>query len=286
MRTAIAYRLLWIDSLGGLGVGYVVMVLHDVLADLYGLPGMVVAGIGMANLAYGCMSGAMALTPRLRRPWPVGVLIAANVAWGGVCAWLLQRYGAEATVLGVLTVSLEGAYVVLLGLVEWWVRRDLLRTSEPIGPRWALLECRVPPPVVALLAAIAMHAIMREWPGGLPKTWRPAGIAIALSGAALALWAIVAFRRAATTIHPMTPHEASSLVIAGPNRWSRNPMYVGLLLVLVGWGSWLGSVASLLVVPLAWAWLRRFQVEPEERALAARFGEAYAAYRAAVRRWV
>jgi protein-S-isoprenylcysteine O-methyltransferase Ste14 len=89
-----------------------------------------------------------------------------------------------------------------------------------------------------------------------------------------------------TTIHPTRPHEASTLVVVGPNRWSRNPMYVGLLLVLVGWGVWLGSAAAFVVVPFAWGWLRRFQVLPEERALAVRFGAAYGTYASRVRRWL
>jgi protein-S-isoprenylcysteine O-methyltransferase Ste14 len=112
-----------------------------------------------------------------------------------------------------------------------------------------------------------------------------AGLALAVGGGALAAWAVFAFRRASTTIHPLKPSEASSLVVAGPNRWSRNPMYLGMLLALTGWGLWIGGGVALLGVVAAWAWLRWLQIAPEERALAARFGGDYADYCARVRRW-
>lgn len=286
MRATLVARLLWIDSLGGLAVGAFVLLAYDVLAAWYRLPVPVVVGMGLANVAYGTTSFALALTPRWRRVPAIAGLSLANVAWGGVCAWLLLRHGAEASTLGRLTLLAEGLYVPLLGCAEWWFRHEIARPDDLRGPQWSLVECRVPPPVVALLTAAAMHALARTWPDGVPISWRSAGGGLAVAGVSLAVWAIASFRRAATTIHPMAPHEASTLVIAGPNRWSRNPMYVGLLAVLVGWGVWLGSAAALLAVPVAWAWLTRFQVVPEERALAARFGAAYAAYRATVRRWV
>lgn len=285
MRRVLAARLLWIDALGGLGVGAAVLLLHDLLPAWYGLPAALVAGLGVANVAYGATSFALALTPRLRRPPYIGTLAGANVAWGAVCWWLLVRHAGDATALGVLQLGLEGTYVPLLGLAEWWCRRDIAATAEARGPRWDLLECRVPPPAVALATAAAMHALARAWPWGWGRTLAPIGILLAAAGAGLACWAIVAFRRAATTIHPLHPEAATALVTDGPNRWSRNPMYVGLLFVLAGWGVWLGSAAALLAVPLAWGWLRRFQVIPEERALEARFGDAYRAYRSRVGRW-
>ena len=282
----LARQLLWIDALGGLGVGLVVLVLHDVLAPLYRLPDSLVVGLGIVNLAYGSYSFSLALTPTRRRPAAIAVLSVANMAWGIVCWWLFATHVDTASALGLVTLATEGVYVPWLGLIEWWYRRELAATNDGRGPQWSLLECRVPPPVVSLLVAAIMRALAHAWPGGLATTWRPTGVVLAVGGVGLAVWAIASFRRAATTIHPLVPHEATTLVVAGPNRWSRNPMYVGMLLVLTGWGLWLGGGLAMLGVPLAWVWLRRFQVEPEERALRQRFGAAYDAYTVRVRRWI
>lgn len=284
MRRFPASSLLWVDSLGGLAAGFGTLVLRRELAAWYGMPEAVLLGIALANLAYGSGSGALALTPRLRRPAWVAVLATANMAWGAVCAALFWRYGAEARPLGIAHLVLEGTYVAALGLLEWRWRAALAAGADTSGPQWALLECRVPPPVVALLSAVAMFDVARTWPGGL-AVGPVVAAGLAAPGLVLAGWAIARFRGQATTIHPLRPHEASALVADGPNRWTRNPMYVGLLLVLGAWGLALGSAAALLVLPVAWGWLQRFQVLPEERALAARFGEAYAAYAARVRRW-
>jgi protein-S-isoprenylcysteine O-methyltransferase Ste14 len=131
-----------------------------------------------------------------------------------------------------------------------------------------------------------MWAATRMLPAGFPPSARGAGFAVALCGGVVALWAITSFRRQRTTIHPMHPHEATALVVRGPNRFSRNPMYVGLLLVLVGWALWLRQPVAMSGVLVAWGYLWRFQVLPEERALYARFGDDYAAYTRRVRRWV
>ncbi len=84
----------------------------------------------------------------------------------------------------------------------------------------------------------------------------------------------------------MRPGSASTLVTTGLHARSRNPMYVGQVLVLAGWGVGLrtGLVVHALLVQVLWlTWL---QIVPEERALQARFGEAYTAYRQRVRRWL
>lgn len=123
--------------------------------------------------------------------------------------------------------------------------------------RSAVLDCLVPPPVVAGITALGMWAATRTWPVGLPPIARSVGFAVASFGGVVALWAIMSFRRQRTTIHPMRPHEATALVVAGPNRWSRNPMYVGLLLVLVGWALWLRQPVALSGVVVAWLYLWR-----------------------------
>jgi protein-S-isoprenylcysteine O-methyltransferase Ste14 len=150
------------------------------------------------------------------------------------------------------------------------------------------LELKIPPPAIALLAACAMWLVSRSAP--LPGV--PDDIAIlaagtlALAGVAIALAGVITFRQASTTVHPGKPQETSALVTSGVYRMSRNPMYLGLLLVLLGLAVLLSSAWSL-AGPVAFVlYISRFQILPEERVLLAKFGEAYAGYKSRVRRWL
>jgi protein-S-isoprenylcysteine O-methyltransferase Ste14 len=115
-----------------------------------------------------------------------------------------------------------------------------------------------------------------------------AGLAIALgvTGVLVALAGVIVFRRAGTTLHPQRPESSSAVVRSGVFAWTRNPMYLGMLLVLLAWAAWLANVASLVLAFAFVAYLNRFQIRPEERVLAARFGAAYTEYMARVRRWL
>jgi len=148
------------------------------------------------------------------------------------------------------------------------------------------LETRIPPPLVMLLCAAPGYLLARAWPW--PVFLVPAWVVVAvmLSGLALNLLPKLAFRRARTTVNPLRPAAATSLVTGGIYRHTRNPMYLGQALVLLGGMLWLGSAAALLVVPSFVGWITRFQILPEERVLSARFGADYAAFRRDVRRWL
>jgi protein-S-isoprenylcysteine O-methyltransferase Ste14 len=111
-------------------------------------------------------------------------------------------------------------------------------------------------------------------------------LSLALIGAVTCLSGVVAFRRAKTTVNPMKPDSASSLVVSGIYKYTRNPMYLGLALVLSGWAAFLSNVAALALLPAFVVYINRFQIVPEERVLASLFPHEYAAYRARVRRWV
>lgn len=150
------------------------------------------------------------------------------------------------------------------------------------------LELKIPPPVVTLLVGTAMWAAARglaQWTTPLPARGFVAG-ALGLVGIVLVAACAWQFRRAGTTVDPMHPQKASALVDTGLYRFSRNPIYLGDALVLVGWAWWLGNVASFAGIVVFVAYLNRFQIEPEERALRAAFGSAFDAYRERVRRWI
>ncbi len=150
------------------------------------------------------------------------------------------------------------------------------------------LELRVPPPVVAGATALLMWLAARPLaPLDFPLPGKTGlAPALAVAGLSLGVVALLQFKRARTSHHPRTPHEASTLVTGGLYRFTRNPMYLGVLLVLAGWAVWLANVAAFAGLPAFVAYLNRFQIGPEERALEARFGAAFAEYRRAVRRWL
>lgn len=109
---------------------------------------------------------------------------------------------------------------------------------------------------------------------------------LVLAGVLVAVAGLLAFRRQKTTVNPFTPGLSSSLVAMGIYRFSRNPMYLGFLLVLLGWCAYLANWVSALLLPAFVAYMNRFQILPEERALTERFGSQFLAYCGSVRRWL
>jgi protein-S-isoprenylcysteine O-methyltransferase Ste14 len=151
-----------------------------------------------------------------------------------------------------------------------------------------ILELKVPPVGVVLVVAWLMWFASGTVPAlefTLPAREVVAAL-FAAAGLAVGVMGIVSFARAKTTVNPMKPGAASSLVVSGIYRYSRNPMYLGLLLILVGWAWYLSNALAFLLLPGFILYMNRFQIEPEERALASLFGEAFMAYKARVRRWL
>lgn len=112
------------------------------------------------------------------------------------------------------------------------------------------------------------------------------GLAIAQASAVVAVAAVAAMMIARTTMNPLDPTKARNLVTGGVFRLSRNPMYLSLLLLLVAYAVRLDSPAVWLGPLVFIAYVTRFQIHPEERALEAKFGEAYLRYQMRTRRWL
>jgi protein-S-isoprenylcysteine O-methyltransferase Ste14 len=150
------------------------------------------------------------------------------------------------------------------------------------------LENRIPPPLVAASFGLTMWAVARWFPlTGLsfPGQGVVAGLVL-LAGLAIVALAIARFVRASTTVDPLHPEAASALVTTGIFRLTRNPMYLAMALVLAAWALWLGDGGSVLLIAGFVAYISRFQIAPEERALRRSFGEDFEAYRKRVRRWI
>lgn len=97
---------------------------------------------------------------------------------------------------------------------------------------------------------------------------------------------VAAFRRHRTTVNPHTPDKSRLIVADGIYRFSRNPMYLGMVLLLAAWAQHLAQAAAWAGVAVFAAWITRFQIIPEERVLSAQFGDAYRAYCRRTRRWI
>jgi len=150
------------------------------------------------------------------------------------------------------------------------------------------LRLRIPPLAVTVAAGTLAWAIARFFPalelGLLARAWLAVGFV--LLGSACSLLGVATFRLARTTVNPLQPEAATTLVVSGIYRFSRNPMYLGFLWLLLGELAWLANPIALLAAPAFVVYLNRYQIVPEEQGLHQRFGLEYALYTARVRRWL
>ena len=150
------------------------------------------------------------------------------------------------------------------------------------------LETRIPPPLIVIVIGLLMWqlspAAMRIEEGALIRQ-SIAGI-VAFIGLTCDFLGAVSFRKVKTTVNPMSPEKSSALVCTGIYKYSRNPMYLGMVLLLLAWAIYLASAWSLLGVVVFVHYMNRFQIIPEEEAMEKLFGQEYLAYKAKVRRWL
>jgi len=146
------------------------------------------------------------------------------------------------------------------------------------------MQNRIPPPLLALALLLAMWLTAPPHPA--PQWSIVLAVGLFIAAGAFGLPALRAFRRAGTTIDPVRIGRATSLVTGGVYRFSRNPMYLSLALLLSAWAMWLGGAWVWAGPVFLVLWLDQLQIRPEERAMTARFGEDYLRYRAKVRRWL
>ncbi len=154
-----------------------------------------------------------------------------------------------------------------------------------VGP---LLELKIPPLLLVAITALLMWATARGVPS-LEVAWPAQGVASILAagmGVGALLWGVVSFHRAGATVNPMKPETSSRLVTSGIYAVTRNPMYLGFLLLLLAWALYLSHALTCLFLPVFVVYLNRFQIEPEERALMALFRDEFTAYASRVRRWL
>ncbi|WP_428672731.1 methyltransferase family protein [Roseibium sp.] len=150
------------------------------------------------------------------------------------------------------------------------------------------MRLKVPPVAVFAVAAILLYAgawLLPQsslvFPG---QTFL--SLFLAFAGLIPGGRAVLAFARKKTTVNPVAPEKATVLVTGGIYRISRNPMYLGLLCLLLALAVYWGSLTALVIVPAFVWYMTEFQIKPEEEALTALFGDAYKDYCTRVRRWI
>ncbi len=146
----------------------------------------------------------------------------------------------------------------------------------------------IPPPLIGLITLLLIGLMAHfgpETPCRHPLLTALA-LLLALFGLSIDLVSLGLFRKARTTVNPLEPEKASQLVTGGLYKISRNPMYLGMLLIILGWAAYQGVFIGLIPVIAFVLYITRFQIIPEERALIRRFGDEYRAYMHRVRRWI
>jgi protein-S-isoprenylcysteine O-methyltransferase Ste14 len=142
------------------------------------------------------------------------------------------------------------------------------------------------PPLYFLVALLLMGFFHRvtPWVQVLELPYRYGGIVLMGLASCLIAWAAFLFLRAGTSIRPFLP--STALVLEGPYKFTRNPMYLGMAGILLGAGVYMGSITPFIVIPAFMALISERFIVPEEAKLEAAFGGQYLEYKKRVRRWL
>ena len=151
-----------------------------------------------------------------------------------------------------------------------------------------MFKLKIPPPVYAIALAILMWLLNHYFPvfHWILAPWNKIGLVLIGIAFSFDLWSLFLFFRSKTTVNPLKPETSNRLVTSGLYQFTRNPMYVGLLVVLLGFAIWLGGISPFLVLPLFVVVITTQQIIPEEIELEKKFGKKYLAYKKRVRRWL
>ena len=150
------------------------------------------------------------------------------------------------------------------------------------------LALKVPPVAQVIITAAAMYGVSKMVPALTFSLNGSTALAVGLGvmGLSLGIMGVTQFRIAQTTPNPQALEQVSSLVTSGVYQYSRNPMYVGLVLILLGWAFYFSHFLAFVLLPIFILYMTRFQIQPEEQMMARKFGKTYQDYLNKVRRWI
>ena len=148
------------------------------------------------------------------------------------------------------------------------------------------IKTKFPPPLVALTFGFLINYTKNIFPKIEIKNENFFGSIMIISGFIIILSAIILFKKYKTTITPLNPSNSTKLITVGIYKFSRNPMYLGLLLVLLGISFIINIIGGFLLIPLFILYLNLFQIIPEENAMVDLFKDEFLEYKKNVRRWI
>lgn len=149
------------------------------------------------------------------------------------------------------------------------------------------LELRIHPPIILILCMALAYVLSHYFPVyTLPAIITQSYVYVSTAGVLIALLGIWQFKVAKTTIDPKRPDKVSNIVSSGIYRLTRNPMYLGMLIVLIAAVFKFADLSGSLAIILFISYITLFQIKPEERMIEKLFGEEYLAYKNQVRRWL
>ena len=145
---------------------------------------------------------------------------------------------------------------------------------------------RIPPPIVTFICGISIYFSKSFFNQFLNFSNNAISFFLLICGLIVFISAVRSFKKQKTTVNPLKPKQASSLVTSGIFRFSRNPMYLGLLLVLLGISIILNLIGGFFLISLFILYLNLFQIIPEENAMVDLFKDEFLEYKENVRRWI
>ncbi len=148
------------------------------------------------------------------------------------------------------------------------------------------MKTKIPPPVVTLVSALLIFFSKELFPSYAFDYQSMLSIGVFISGLMILVSAVSLFKKKETTVNPMSPEKASSLVVDGVFKYTRNPMYLGMSVVLLSISIQFNLIGGLLIVCLFVAYITVFQIIPEEEAMEENFGEEYLSFKKSTRRWI
>ena len=148
------------------------------------------------------------------------------------------------------------------------------------------LETKIPPPIVALIFGFLINYTKDIFPKLVIKNENIFGTCFILIGLVCFLSAIGLFKKNQTTVTPLNPSSATKLITNGIYKYSRNPMYLGMSLVLAGISIMVNPIGGLAFISLFILYINQFQIEPEEKAMTKLFRNEFSEYKKYVRRWI
>ena len=145
---------------------------------------------------------------------------------------------------------------------------------------------KIPPPIITLICGLGIYFSRPLFPKYNYISINIIAVSFLLLGIIILITAVLSFKRQGTTVSPLQPEKASYLVVSGIFKYSRNPMYLGMLLILISMTIKFNFVGGILIIFAFIAFITKFQIIPEETVLEKLFGKEFIVYKKKTKWWI